>query len=65
MKNEKFFTKNAIKISWQAPEIASTALNSMYNTLINLDSQEEKFHKTLNKMELDVRYLKIALKSYQ
>ncbi|MBR8461441.1 phage tail tape measure protein [Campylobacter sp. faydin G-105] len=46
----------------KAPEVASTALNSMFNALANLDGQDEKFHKALNKMGLDAQYLKIALK---
>lgn len=46
----------------KAPEVASTALNSMFNALANLDGQDEKFHKALNKMGMDAQYLKNALK---
>ncbi|CUU82927.1 TP901 family tail tape measure protein [Campylobacter hyointestinalis] len=46
----------------KAPEVASTALNSMYNALANLDGQDEKFHKALNKMGMDAQYLKNAIK---
>ena len=46
----------------KAPEVASTALNSMYNALANLDGQDRKFHEALNQIGMDANYLKIALK---
>lgn len=44
------------------PEVASTALNSLYGALGNLDGQAPKFHKALSKIGLDAQYLKTALK---
>ena len=46
----------------KAPEVASTALNSLYGALGNLDGQAPKFHKALSKIGLDAQYLKTALK---
>lgn len=45
----------------KTPEVAATALNSMYNSLANLDGQDEKFHKALEKMGMDAEYLKAAI----
>lgn len=45
----------------KAPEVASTALNSLYNKLANIDGQDEKFHESLESMGMDASFLKSAL----
>ncbi|PSM52084.1 phage tail tape measure protein [Campylobacter blaseri] len=45
----------------KAPEVASTAINSLLNRLANIDGQDNKFHKAVENMGLDANYLKIAL----
>ncbi|WP_297986379.1 phage tail tape measure protein [uncultured Campylobacter sp.] len=47
----------------KSPEVAATALNSLYGALANLDGQGIKFHNALNKIGLDAQYLKIAFKN--
>lgn len=45
----------------KAPEVASTALNSLYNKLANIDGQDEKFHEALKSMGMDASLLKSVL----
>ncbi len=46
----------------KAPEVASTAMNSLFNKLANIDGQDEKFKEALKSMGMDAKYLQIALK---
>ena len=45
----------------KAPEVASTAINSLFNKLANIDGQDEKFKKALQSMGMDAGYLKAAM----
>ena len=45
----------------KAPEVASTAINSLFNKLANIDGQDEKFKKALQSMGMDAGYLKVAM----
>ncbi|MBE3022839.1 phage tail tape measure protein [Campylobacter sp. 7477a] len=45
----------------KAPEVASTAMNSLFNKLANIDGQDEKFKEALKSMGMDANYLKVAM----
>ena len=45
----------------KAPEVASTAMNSLFNKLANIDGQDEKFKKALQSIGMDANYLKVAM----
>ena len=45
----------------KAPEVASTAMNSLFNKLANIDGQNEKFKKALQSIGMDANYLKVAM----
>lgn len=45
----------------KAPEVASTAMNSLFNKLANIDGQDKKFKKALQSIGMDANYLKVAM----